>query len=178
VKKGESLFGEEGKNPPQPLHEGGALEKAKKRALRLLKIRGRSVREMTERLEGAGIAGAIIERVIADLSRAGLMGDERLAASLIYETTARVPAGEKMIRARLEGRGLEVESRSGEIEAAAGKLEDAVKLARERVAKMKGVAKGDARRRVASLLARRGFDEEVVEEAVWRVLGNEIEAEG
>ncbi len=140
------------------------VDRCEQRALRLLTVRARSAAELGDRLRGWGLDRAEAGSVVDRLERLGLVDDVALA-----QRTA----------ARLDDRGhghLRVARDLDRLSVAAGLREPAVHdhavsdLERaRRVAEQRfGPPPYDAevKRRAAGLLARRGFDEETVMEAV------------
>jgi SOS response regulatory protein OraA/RecX len=125
------------------------------KAARLLARRDLSERGLRVELERRHVAPAARRETISRLLEAGAIDDDRLAARRAEALAAR-GAGDLLIRADLESRGLE----GGLIDRSIGRLEREEKRAREIVAARGG---GPA---TARYLARKGFCEDVVEAAL------------
>jgi regulatory protein len=124
-------------------------------ATRALARRDFSARGLRERLRRAGVSPAEAEDVVGALRRSGLVNDSRFALSRAQSLAER-GKGDAAIRYDLEQQGLA----GDEIEVALTSLEPERERA-ERVIARRGGGAATAR-----LLARRGFDEDVVEAAV------------
>jgi regulatory protein len=124
-------------------------------ATQALARRDFSERGLRERLRRAGVPPAEEEEVLAALQRAGLVDDARFALARAQALAER-GLGDAAIRFDLEQQGVAAD----EIAAALASLEPERERA-ERVVARRGGGAATAR-----LLARRGFDEDVVEVAV------------
>jgi SOS response regulatory protein OraA/RecX len=124
-------------------------------ALRALRHRDLSERRLDERLARAGVPPTERARVLGTLERSAYVDDARFAASRARALAAR-SYGDAAIRDALEHEGIAEEA----LEAALAELEPEL----ERAAAV--VARRGAGPATARYLARRGFDDEVVESAV------------
>jgi regulatory protein len=144
-----------------------------------------------------GFAAVTVKRLLADLTRLGLINDAALAENLADASLRRRPIGEALITERLVRRGVDAELAETATANAAradgrSELDRAVELAERTAGKQarllgrpggRGAARSarraDAtlRRRVAGALARAGFDEATLADALERVLGPEPEAD-
>ena len=127
------------------------------RALGLLSRREHSRRELTRKLVAKGLAGDVVEGVVATLAQAGWQGDVRFAESRVR---ARVSDGygPLHIRAELASHGLDRETIAAALDAFKGDwAENAGDLVRRRYG---GGVVDDLklRRKATDLLQRRGFD--------------------
>jgi SOS response regulatory protein OraA/RecX len=122
---------------------------------RVLRRRDVSRHALEERMMRAGMQAGARERALNALAQAGALDDQRLAERRAAALTER-GWGDAAIRLRLEGEGL----RPDDVETAIGHLSPES----ERAARL--VARTPDRRKAWSLLARRGFDPEVVAEAI------------
>ncbi len=153
---------------------GDAIIACKKAALRLLKFRGRSRAELTDRLSAKGFDAATVRAAIDDLERAGLTGDRAFAIEATDAELRRRPASRDFLEAKLVDRGVRerlAERIVRQQTAGESDLARAIQLARSRAGDAAGRDQAAARRRLLGLLARRGFDEETCRAAVARVLG-------
>lgn len=124
-------------------------------ATQALARRDFSERGLRERLRRAGVPPAEEQEALAALQRAGLVDDARFALARAQALAER-GLGDAAIRFDLEQQGVAAD----EIAAALASLEPERERA-ERVVARRGGGAATAR-----LLARRGFDEDVVEVAV------------
>ena len=128
-------------------------------ALRAVARREQSAAELDRRLERRGVARALRQETIGRLERVGLVDDERFARRLA-ESLAERGHGDEAIRWRL--------TRDGVAEDAAARAVDGLPPELER-ARLIVAARGNGPR-TARELARRGFGEEAVEEALGPVI--------
>jgi SOS response regulatory protein OraA/RecX len=130
-------------------------EEALSVATRALRDRDLSARRLAERLERAAVAPDTVEASLATLSRAGLLDDGRLARSRAQGLADR-GYGDAAIRHDLERQGVDPEL----VQAALEYLETEPERAR-RLVEVRGPGPKTAR-----YLARRGFAEEALEDAL------------
>jgi regulatory protein len=131
-------------------------------ALRAVARREQSAAELDRRLERRGVAAGLREETVGRLEEVGLVDDVRFARRLA-ESLAERGHGDAAIRWRLERDGVAAETAAD----ALASLPDERERARLIVA-----ARG-AGPRTARGLARRGFGEEAVEEALGPVIADE-----
>jgi len=116
-----------------------------------------------------------VESVVAGLTRAGLLDDRAFADEAIRQALAKEPAAEAMLVHRLLALGVDESlARDRAAAALAGRdpLADARDLARATYASYPASTPHTTRlRRTAGLLARRGFDEDAIESALAKLLG-------
>ena len=124
-------------------------------ATRALRARDLSEQRLSERLERAAVAPAVLQEAIALLARAGLVDDARFAC-LRAEGLAGRGYGDEAIRHDLERQGVAAEL----VEQALEALEVEGERARHIVARRGAGAK------TARYLASRGFSEETMEAAL------------
>lgn len=145
-------------------------EKARAATRRLVNARPRSRAELLAVIVGKGFNESIAERVVTEFERAGIVDDARLAASIAESARSRRPAGRALIEQKLAARSVDADAAAAAAENAfrgVNELEEARQLARDQNARMPGTLDASARaRRLFALLARRGFREEICEQAV------------
>jgi regulatory protein len=124
-------------------------------ALRALRARDRSARELDERLVARGFSAEERERALASLERTGLLDDVRFAEARARSLAAR-GAGDALIRHALNGAGIAADS----VESALAGLEPEEERARRIVGR-----RGPGPRTARYLLAK-GFARDVVEGVV------------
>jgi regulatory protein len=147
-------------------------ERAKNRALRLLALRSRSVREVANRLLRAGFERETVDQVVADLLDAGLLDDSEFAREWVEWRTRARPKARRLIKAELARFGLAKEV----IDSAVARIDDqaefeaALRLAEDRLGRIHEDDERKSRQKLAAYLSRRGYRWEVVSAVVRRVL--------
>ncbi len=134
-------------------------EKAKDAALTYLGYAATTERRVRDKLAGKGFAGELIDEVIGDLVRVGLLDDEAYARAFARQLANKETAAARWIETKLIARGVDysLASRVAEEFGAEGS-DAALDAARERIARMGHVTDPEALvRRLAGQLQRRGF---------------------
>ena len=138
-------------------------------ALRLLKVRARSRQELTRSLRSKQFDPEAIRLTLERLESVGLINDELLAGSLARQLRDR-RLGSHLVRQKMLRAGLDRElteatlaslNEEAEEDGEESELERAVAQAEKYVRRSAGDPPDQARRRLYSFLARRGFDSEV-----------------
>ena len=149
-----------------------AANEARALAMRLLGRRGFARAELISRLEQRGCDVSIAERVTAELVRDGWLSDRDRAEAIVRQTTRKGPASRPMLMAKLTAHGIQSDLASSIADAArAGRsdLRDAVMLAKHALSAQRSkLPPAAVARRIASLLARRGFDHDTIASALER----------
>lgn len=161
--------------PGQPKDGPG---RAKAIAISLLARHGWSTAKLRERLLRRGVPEGAADATIAELTRAGLLGDRAFAEDAAKLELSRRPAADAFLEHKLTAKGVpETLASKVAADAAEGvsELDRARNLAR-RSARPDPKDPAAARRRLLGLLARRGFDAETSHQAVEEVLGREPES--
>lgn len=139
-------------------------------ALRLLKVRQRSVQDMRQRLKEKGFPAEDIERVLRDFGEQGLLDDVRFAEALVEHALARKPVGRRFLSTKLRqyrvpgevAEGALARHLSPERETGFAKVAAERKLAEFRRHGLTTDGPEGAKRLVRFLLAR-GFSPEIIE---------------
>jgi regulatory protein len=150
----------------------GDPEAAREAALRLLERTRRTRADLARRLREKGFDDAVVTAVLERLAGVGLVDDVEYALAFLNERWGRRAAGRRRLEQELRKRGVareDVEQAFARFEVAQGPA-DEVRLAR-RVAEqaVRRYARLDPRvrrQRLYALLARRGFDGDVIEQAL------------
>ena len=149
-----------------------AANRARKAALNMLGHRGYARAELAERLTRKGhdqtSARLAAEEMVAD----GWIDEEEYARSVARGVLIRRPAGHRLLVQRMLARRIDrdlAQRIAEELLQETDLVEAAAALARKRLGTMRGVGPPTARRRLAGLLARRGFDGEVIQAALREV---------
>jgi regulatory protein len=141
------------------------LQRARKRAMALLSRRSLARSELRERLVSQEHAREIADEVLDELAADGWLNDERYAESIVHELTSRRPAGAKLLTERLTARGIDEPIARRVVARALDEhdpLHDAIVLANSKLRTLDRVSATTKARRIAGLLMRRGFEEEIV----------------
>lgn len=139
------------------------------KALRLLDQRMRSRKELVERLEAVEeFPTSMIEEVVDDLTRSGLVNDELFASEWVRQRFASRGKSKMVLNRELQKKGIDASLRADALEQITHNAEEEVarKLAAKKAATIKTVApdfntKQKDLRKVVGVLARRGFPSEL-----------------
>lgn len=137
--------------------------------------------ELREKLQEENLERRLIDSVVTRLKELTLVNDAALCLQIIEHINAKKPAGPALIRQKLLARKIPeptIERMLGDLAAQRDEqsgvtptLAQAFSLAREKVKTLSDTLSIDAkRRRIAGLLARRGFDEEMIQEIIAELL--------
>ena len=126
----------------------------------------RSRRELRDRLVRAGFDPAEVDDVVQRLARVGLIDDDRFAQEYARHASEVRRSGRRAIASALSARGVSRQIVQRVVaDATDGEEARAEELARSRARRLGDVPPATAYRRLASLLARRGFDPDVARRA-------------
>lgn len=118
---------------------------------------------------------AVRERVLERMEQLTLLDDAALGRALIEELRGKGKAGPALLRAKLLARGIDETLAEQLVEATAetgDPLEPARAAARKKTASLAHLPGPVAARRLAGMLARRGFSEDVVQRVIEEILGD------
>lgn len=149
--------------------QAAAMDKAKRDALSRLNRRALSRRELARKLRDKGHADAAIEPVLDRLTEVGLLDDAAFGRALIRELRARKPAGPRLLKSKLFQKGLDGKLIDELIAEASQDNDDvaaATRLARQRARSLERYDEKTRTRRLWGMLARRGFDTDVIRQAL------------
>jgi len=161
------------RNPRQsPLERADDAESAREAALRLLERARRTRADVRLRLIEKGYLAAVVDEVLDRLTAVGLLDDVEYARAFLSGRWNRRTAGRRRIENELRQRGISAE----DIARARGEVEERLGAMNE-VASARRVIEQSARRyatldprvrrqRLYALLARRGFDGDVIRSAL------------
>lgn len=156
-------------NRPRPLDEDAAREQC----LRLLTRRARSAAELRQRLRTVGYEQNIIESVLTDLERAGLVDDADFARAWVAERTA-AGTGRHRLQWELRRKGVRedlIRQAVAELAEEDRELEQALALAQRKIRGQ--AAAGPTLLRLRRFLLGRGYGFEVVEQVMRRLASQE-----
>ncbi len=139
------------------------FKKAKGYALRLLKLRPRSVLELRQKLNSKGYA-AEADMLIEDFLRLGFLDDEAFTKVWLQYRLNR-PMGYRRVSRELADKGIPqdlVQSQWADIKESYDELDVVRSLAQKRIRKYTNIDPLKRKKRVMDYLARRGFQLDVI----------------
>lgn len=147
----------------QALAQSEELRRARESALQFLGYRARSRAEIERKLRRKGFEPDVVQAALAGLTRGGLINDAEFSQSWVRARTGSRPYGPGRIAAELRQKGVDREVID---EALAPvdrdvELDLALAVGRRKVEQLRGEDPPAARRKLGSMLARRGFSWEV-----------------
>jgi regulatory protein len=147
-------------------------------ALRLLKARPRSAREIVTALNRKRLIDEAMRRVLEDLKAAGHVDDRIFARLWIQEKAGRGDYGRRLIQRDLRNKGIEPGILDEELQRhydTSSEAEVARELARKRLLRLGGLPDAKRRQRLYGYLLRRGFPPDAAAEAVRDAIDREDE---
>lgn len=162
-----------------PLHEGDTIHEdlirdvliseekaiAKGKALRFLSYRARSVAEVRKKLNQGGFTEQVIEPIIEDFLRVGLLNDEHFASLYVESRMSQKPMGRRLLKQELLFKGIQEDIVEHAIESGYRELRDeeiARNLIRKRIMQYQNMESLKKKKKLTDFLQRRGFDWEVI----------------
>lgn len=145
------------------------LDKAKEAALRLVKFRPRSEKELQVRLLQKGFGPETIEGVLLEFKRRGLIDDEKFSKYFASGKLLMKPVGKRSIFMQLKSKGVSESLAASALEKAYEGLDEftmARSAALARLVRLQGLPKEALERRLFGFLSRRGFSSEMVRRVV------------
>jgi len=139
----------------------------------LLAVQDRSANELCQRLRQKGFAHEVTRRVVERLRELGYMDDRRYAIEYVRARMAQRPAGRRALYGELRRKGVDSEMIEEVLDECFGSVDEAALAAAAIEQRLPRLAKLDAntaRSRLVALLQRRGFDFEVIRDAVSRAM--------
>ena len=147
-----------------PAEDTEVLKKAKGYALRLLKLRPRSMVELSRKMAGKGYDPAVIENVVDALTKMGLMDDAAFAKAWLQYRLNR-PMGFRRVERELIEKGIPrdvIRGHWAEVKENYDELEVLRALAQKRARQYNNIDPLKRRKRVMDYLSRRGFQLDVI----------------
>lgn len=163
---------------PSQSQRSQLIRRAREDAYRLLEHRQRSIAEIGGRLARKGFPADIVEEVIAGLEQVGLLDDSDFSRRWVRSRMAQRPMGRRALTWELRQKGVSddlIDEALREI-SDEDELEAALHLARRRLKKDAGDPAAE-KRRLASLLRRRGFGWEAVSAALEQILSGDSDSD-
>ena len=143
-------------------------------AMRFLQSRLHSTGELRRKLMRKGWGQQVVDAVIEDLGRMGYMDDERFARTKALSAAQRKQHGPRRAMVELLKAGVKSDVAGRAVEDVYGGVDNtsaARELARKQAARLKKLEPLVARRRLAGMLQRRGFEYETIKPVIDEVLG-------
>lgn len=149
-----------------------------RQAIARINRRNLSRAEMRAFLLDRGADESLAEGIVNDLEKSGAIDDRALAEAVVHDATRRRPAGSNLLRIKLQRRGIDPDALDPALEAGVANESEAARQLMDQflgaeLARLDTAKRGDgdqaarARagvlRRLAGLLARRGFEPDTVE---------------
>lgn len=164
------------------LHEGQILDeqefaeletrsqlfRAREAALRLLKYRPRSEKEISDHLSRKGFARPVVEEVIRRLREQRLLDDREFARFWVENRRDFSPSGVYRLRYELRRKGVPDEVIAEALEGIDFE-EEAYRAAVSRAHRFKNLPWPEFSRKLGGFLARRGFSYDIIKEVVARL---------
>lgn len=151
------------------LQTADAEEQAHERAVRLIARRPRSETEVRQRLQKAGVAAPVIAVVLDRLRNSKLLDDEAFAKFWVENRTTFRPRSKRALQMELKRKGVSTAALDDALQET-NDTQAAYALAQKRAQRLASLPAPDFRRKLSDYLARRGFDYEIVEPIVRRVM--------
>ncbi|MGQ9678596.1 MAG: RecX family transcriptional regulator [bacterium] len=136
--------------------------KCQEYALLLFSYRARSEKELRQRLEKKGWTPAVIEEVIKNLKKTGLVDDEKLARRFVHDRITVGHKGKSRVKAELNRLGIAKEKIEQALKEAPDETEAAQMVLDHFLPRYQNLDPITKKRRLAGLLARRGFSLETI----------------
>lgn len=146
-------------------------------ALTLLKYRDRTRWELAQRLRTKGFAQQSVAAALNRLEEQNYVDDLRFARRFVEGRRRGRPRGRRALAWELKRKGVDqqaIEAVLDELLCGEAELNMAIELLRSRLSRMEQVDER-AKRRLYSLLGRRGFDQETIQAALGRVLPEAVD---
>ena len=146
-------------------------DSAMARAGRFLTLKARTEFEVRDRLLGAGYDPKVVDRVLDRLREMKLVDDTDFARSWIEERMRKKGSGPQLLRAELEGKGIDATLIDEAVESAfPDEVARAEELAAELLPKWSGLSLERQASRLSGALTRKGFSNEAVQAGLRAVL--------
>ena len=142
---------------------------AKKIAYDFLGYRSRSVSEIEKKLKSKDISPGTIRKVIRQIQELGLLDDEQFAKQLISDKIKRKPVGKRVLMQKLYQKGVKKdvsEKVLEEVYTPENEKQYALQNFNKLFPKIKDADRNTQKKKTFELLARRGFDFDVINEII------------
>ena len=151
------------------LQTDDACEVAMQKALHFLSFRPRSVLEVRKNLDEHEFSDEVIDKTLARLSQAGLLGDEQFARTWIENRNTFRPRGKRVLALELKQKGIEEDVIRATLAESGDEKALALEAGRKYARRLGGLAWPEFRNKLAGHLVRRGFGYEIVSETAKQI---------
>jgi len=142
-------------------------------ASRLLNVRPRSEKELADRLSGKGFNRVTVASVISILREKKIIDDFKFAKFWVQSRMHTRPEGDLLLKKELKSKGISMAIIEKVLSEKEEKEIFVVKsLAKQYLKKVKKLPKEKSKKKMFDFLARRGFDFDVIKEAIEKILGS------
>lgn len=141
------------------------LKKARFYALKVSNLRPRSVEELKEKLRAKGFAQEVIDGVVSEFAKKGILNDSKFSKLWVESRMASNPKGAFLLKRELKEKGVKDEVIDQTIKESAGEhseYEVVKTLAESRMTALKDLDAAAIKRRLFGYLRRRGFAVETI----------------
>ena len=151
----------------QRLRDADEPDRATTNALNLLAHRGRSERELRQRLKQKGYTAAATDEAIRRVIDWGYLDDERFAEAWVEQRQTSKPRSRRALAHELRQKGVDREIIETTLEEAEiDEVADARQVAADKWRKERGLDPDKRRQRTAAFLARRGYGWDVAKQVL------------
>ena len=151
------------------------LTKGKSYCLRLLSLCPRTEHELRSRLKNSGYKEPGIDRILDTLKGAGLVDDLKFALEWVELRMGSSPRGARLLETELRNKGVPGTVIEEVVKKAFTVLDErtvAIDLVKEKMRGYEGISDNKLKGKLFQFLLRRGFEEEMAEEAINEVTTN------
>ena len=160
----------------EKLLEVDLIEKAYKKARRFVDYRPRSVKEVSDRLIKYGFELKIVRNVVENLKNNNLLDDSQFAEMWVENRRTFRPRSKRLMRKELMFKGVD-ECNIEVVLDNVDELVDARQLAYSKITKFSQLSSDLLRKRIWSLLARNGFEYDIISDVVNEMIQLEMDTE-
>ncbi len=144
------------------------IKRAKKKVLDYLHYRARSIKEINDKLREKKFSQEIIDKVVEDFKRVGLLDDEKFAAAFVRSRMVKKKVSKRFLLMELKDKGIKEEKVYKIIDENYGEkseYEVAYHLYRKKLG-VGNLSDITTKKRLTDFLQRRGFDWDVISEVI------------
>ncbi len=141
------------------------LKQAKDKGVRLLAVRARSKKELSDRFRQSKISAEVIEEVLAEFERLNLLNDTEFSIMFARNRMITKPVGNRMLRNELRTKGLTEQDIEKGVQAAyeeTSEYEFALQVALKAKKRYRSHEEDKGRKKATDFLLRRGFTWDIV----------------
>jgi len=160
----------------EAIEQGEIRQECLDQAMKYLSGRLHSREELRKKLSRQEYSAAMIDEVLEELKRLGYLDDERFAKTKALSAAQHKHHGPRRAMMELMRAGVKkdvAEVAVGEVYESNDNVAEARKLAMKQAERLKKLDPQVARRRLAGMLARRGFDYDSIKPVIEEVIGRD-----